>query len=248
MRLAPINLAVGTLLDFSGSNDGVASGNRFTPGTILEAAPTDGIDTGAGVPNWGQCELMYVRSNAAGTFALGRLVTIDKDFNIADLANTANLGRPVAVVLTAFAAGNVTPQFGWVMVAGIAPVQYAVAATAGQLFIGGAGQATPTAAAGKQLLNAQCLIAAATTFARNITTQNGSKVVKVGRSNGMFVGLTISGTGIPGATTIAAIDPSGVAITLSAAATATGTVAGTFTPTNYGIVHFNRMFAQGQIT
>jgi hypothetical protein len=39
--------------------------------------------------------------NSSSTFALGRLVTIDKDFNIADLANTANLGRPVAVVLSA---------------------------------------------------------------------------------------------------------------------------------------------------
>jgi hypothetical protein len=92
--------AIGTLLDFSGPNDGV-SGEPVHRRAMLEAAPTDGIDTGTNVPNWGQCELLYVRSNSSSTFTLGRLVTIDKDFNIADLANTANLGRPVAVVLTA---------------------------------------------------------------------------------------------------------------------------------------------------
>lgn len=246
MRLAPISQLAGTLLDFSASNDGTSAGNRFTPGAIMSAAPTDGVDTGTNVPNWGQCELLYVRSNSASTFTLGQLVTIDKDFNIAALASTAGLGRPVAVVLTAFAAGSVTVQYGWVMLAGIAPVQYSVAATTGLLYIGTAGVATPTQANGKQLNNATCLIAAASAFTRSVTTQNGSKIVKVARTNGMFVGQTPSGTGIP-ASTISAIDPSGQAFTLSSAATATGTVTGTFTPTGFGIVHFNRMFAQGQI-
>jgi hypothetical protein len=31
-------------------------------------------------------------------------------------------------------------------------------------------------------------------------------------------------------------------------ATATGTVTGTFTPTGFGIVHFDRPFVQGNIT
>jgi hypothetical protein len=56
----------------------------------------------------------------------------------------------------------------------------------------------------------------------------------------------VSGTGVPGGATIASIDPSGTAMHSLGGGTATGTVTGTFTPTGFGIVHFNRMFAQGQ--
>lgn len=247
MRLAPMNALVGSLLDFSASDDGVSAGPKYNLGAILDAAPTDGVDTGTNVPNWGMCTLLRVRSTSASTFALGRLVHIDKDYTILDVPNTAGTGKLLGVVLSAFAAGNVTTQYGWILLSGIAPVQYAVAATAGLLYVGGAGQATPTQANGKQILNASCLIAAASAFTRTVQTVNGSKQVRFSRSNGMFVGEAISGTGIPGGATIAAIDPSGQALTLSAAATATGSVTGTFTPTGFGIVHFNSSFVQGQI-
>lgn len=243
MRLAPINSLVGSLLDFSASTDSA----EYTLGTHLMAAPTDGVDTGTNVPNWGMSELVYVRSTAAGTFALGRLVHVDKDFTIADAPNTAGTGKHAYVVLTAFSAGSTTTQYGWVMRAGIAPVQYAVAATTGLIYIGGAGQATPTQAAGKQLLNCSCTIAAASAFTRSIKTQNGSTRVQIARSNGLFPGQAVSGTGVPGGATVSSVDPSGTSFVLSAAATATGSVTGTFTPTGYGIVHFDRPFVQGQI-
>lgn len=243
MRLAPQNGLLGGLLDFSGSKDAAF----YTVGGLLHAAPTDGLDTGTNVPNFGPSELIHVRHTGAA-MTPGRLVTMDKDFTIADLANTANLGRPAFVSLTNFAAGSTTPQYGWVMRSGIAPVQYAVAATAGALFIGGAGQATPTPAAGKQILNAICLIAAASAFTRTVQTQSGSKKLSMSRVNGVFPGQAVSGTGIPGGTTVASVDPGGNHVILSAAATASGSVTGTFTPTGFGIVHFDRPFAQGQIT
>ncbi len=249
MRLAPLSSLTGTLLDFSGSTDTA----RFTLGALIEAAPTDGLDTTANVANWGQCELLYVRSTSSSVINPGRLVTIDKNFTIADLANTAGLGQPVFVTLTRFTAGNTTTQYGWVLAAGIAPVQYAVAATTGLIYIGGAGQATPTQANGKQINNASCLIAAVSTFARSVTTTTGSSFVKVARVTGAYVGQAISGTGIPASSVISSIDPGGTGFVIGSAigtpvtATASGTVTGTFTNTGYGICQLNRSFAQGQV-
>lgn len=245
MRLAPINGLTGRLLDFGDSSDQT---DRFNLGTNIYCAPTDGVDTGTNVPNWGMCEVIWVRSTSSSTFNPGRLLTLDKDYTIADVPNTGNTGRQVYVSLSKWAAGNVTTQYGWVLRAGICPVQFAVAATAGAVFVGAAGQATPTAAAGKQILNAVTLIAAASAFTRTITTQNGSGIVKLSRTNGIFFDITVSGTGVPASTEVSAIDPSGQQITINNNATATGTVTGTFTPTGYGIVHLDRAFVQGQIT
>jgi hypothetical protein len=77
--------------------------------------------------------------------------------------------------------------------------------------------------------------------------------------DGLYVGLPVSGTGIPGSTTIAAGNDSGPnafgssagssqAVVMSAAGTADGTVTVTFTRTNISLVGGNRYFGQGQIT
>lgn len=245
MRLAPINGLTGRLLDFGDSSTDT---DRYNIGTHLFAAPTDGVDTGTNVPNWGLCELVWVRSTSASTFNPGRILHLDKDFQILDMPNTANTGRPVYISLTKWAAGNVTTQFGWVLRSGICPVQYSVAATTGAVYFAAAGQATPTPTAGKQILNATCLIAAASAFTRSISTQNGSSKVQLARVNGVFFDITVSGTGVPASTEVSAINPSGNEITINNAATATGTVTGTFTPTGYGICQIDRAFVQGQIT
>jgi hypothetical protein len=240
MRLAPISGLVKGLLDFQGSVD--------TPivnvGTLILAAPTDGVDTGTNVPNWGQCELLYVK-NVSTAITPGILVVLDKDFNATAAPSTAGLGKSLYVTLTSFALGSTTPQYGWVMVSGVAPIQTSVAATTGLVYIGTAGVITPTQANGKQVLNAACTIAAASAFTRTIQTANGSKRIGVSRVNGIFIGQAITGTGI--SSTVASIDPGGNAFYTAAAATATGSVTGTFTPTGYGIVQLSRPFAQGQV-
>jgi len=251
MRLAPIDAIIGVAMDFSASEDYPAAGfttgtfSPITPGAIIAAAPIDGVDTGTNVPNWGMAELMYV-FNTSTAVTPGTLVTVDKDFNITAAASTAGTGRPLFVTLTNFAAGSTTRQAGWVLVSGIAPVTFSVAATTGAVYIGTAGNATPTAAAGKQILNATTLIAAASAFTRTVTTRNGSAEIRIPRANGLFRGLTVSGTGMSG--TVSSIDPSGTSFTLSANASATGTVTATFTPTGFGIVQLSRAFGQGQIT
>lgn len=250
MRLVPLNGPVGRLLDFSGS-EGLSTAPEGRPwqiGTPMLAGSSQDVNDVAGVPNWGACDILHVRYAGAAILEPGRLVHVDKNFRIADAPNTAGTGVPLYVTLTRFAVGNVTEQVGFVLRSGICPVQYAVAATAGAMYVGGAGQATPTAAAGKQILNARCLIAAATTFTRQIYTQNGSNLVRTPDVGGMFIGQTVSGTGVPASSEITAIDQSGQSFTMSELATASGTVTGTFTPTGFGICQLDRAFVQGQVT
>lgn len=261
MRLAPLTGLMGQSLDFALSIDlpaSTSSGAKqhpIQPGMMITAASTDGeIDTTSNTPNWGVCELLYVVNTSSSTFNPGRLVHIDSNLAILDMPNTANTSRPVYVTLTRFSAGNTTRQGGWVLRSGICPVQYSVAATAGAVYFAAAGQATPTLTAGKNILNASCLIAASGSFTRSVTTQTGSSQVKIARVNGVFVGQAISGTGIPASSVVSAIDPSGTSLTIGSAvgtpvvATGTATVTGTFTHTGFGIVHLDRAFVQGNIT
>lgn len=251
MRLTPISMLAPRLLDFSVSDDV----QELALGTIVEASSSD-YDTTANVANWGMAELVYVR-NASVAILPGTICVIDKNFSVvasAAAASEANTGKPLFIAVTNFAAGSTTTQYGWVLRRGIAPVRYSVAATAGRVFAGTAGNATPTAAAGVQIMNAQCLIAAASTFTRSVTTRAGSSKVKTASVAGMYPGQAISGTGIPASSVISAIDPSGNSIIIGSAvgtpvnATATGTVTATMTNTGFGIVQCDYPVMQSQIT
>lgn len=249
MRLAPLNTVGPRLLDFSVSD----SVQEMALGTIIEAQGTD-YDTTANVANWGMAELVYV-ANASVAILPGTIVVMDKNFRVvASAASEANTGKPAFVALTHFATGSTDVQYGWVIRRGVAPVAYSVAATAGRVFGGTAGKATPTAAVGVQILNAQCLIAGASTFTRTGLTKSGQSRVKFPNVAGMFVGQAISGTGIPASSVISAIDPNGTDVVIGSAvgtpvnATATGSVTVTLTNTNFGIVQLDYPFFQGQVT
>jgi hypothetical protein len=250
MRLAPIDVLGPKLLDFSTSSDV----KNFGLGTPIQAAGTD-YDTTSNVANWGVAELVYVSSVGAAAIIPGTLVVLDKNFRItATAASEANTGRPVYVVLTAFQIGSTTEQYGWVLRKGICPIKYAVAATVGAVYGGTAGLATPTAAAGVQILNARCLIAAVSTFTRSGKTQTGSSRVRFSNVGGMYVGQAISGTGIPASSVISAIDSNGTdviigsAIGTPVAATGTASVTVTLTNTGYGICQVDSPTFQSQIT
>jgi len=252
MRLAVTSGPLtGQLLDFSTSKDlssTVVNGNSNSvqPGAVFSACGTDGIITTAGVANWGYSEILYVR-NVSTAIPNGTLVHLDKEFNISTVPNTGLSGSPVYVTLSNFAVGSTTAQGGWVMRSGVAPVLYAVTATAGAVYISAtAGSATPTNPTGqKQIGNAWCIIAVATTFTRTVTARTGSGQVRVPSTAGIFVGQTVSTAGntpIPTSTEISAIDPSGQFITVNNNAVASGSATGTFTATGYGIVQFDRPF------
>ena len=253
MRLSPVSAVVGNLLDFSASEPlypvagDLSASSPIQLGTYLEAAPTDGVILTASVPNWGLCEVVYVRNDSVALVP-GTLVHLDKNFSITAVPVTANTGRQVYVTLTNFAVGSTIAQGGWALRAGICPVLYATAAT-GPLGISGATAGNAAAnSAGRQLLNATTMIASTGAFTRTITTRNLSRQIIVSSAAGMFVGQAVSGTGVAASSTIASIDPSGTLVTLNNACTAGATVTGTFTHTGYGIVHLSRAFVQGAIT
>lgn len=251
MRLAPLNTVSPRLLDFSVSD----SVQEMALGTVIEAQGTD-YDTTANVANWGMAELVYV-ANASVAILPGTVCVMDKNFRVvasAVAATEANTGKLIFVALTNFAVGSTDVQYGWVMRRGVCPVSYSVAATAGRVFAGTAGKATPTAAAGAQILNAQCLIAGASAFTRTGLTKSGQSRVRFSNIAGMFVGQAISGTGIPALSVISAIDPNGTDVVIGSAvgtpvnATASGSVTVTLTNTNFGICQLDYPFYQGQIT
>lgn len=251
MRLAPMNVLGPRHLDFSSSD----SVQEMGLGTIVNAAGTD-YDVTANVANWGLAELIYL-ANASVAILPGTLLNIDKNFRVtatAAAATEANSGKALYVATTNFALGTTDVQYGWVMRRGVTPVRYSVAATTGRVFAGAAGTATPTAAVGAQILNAQCLIGSAATFTRLGKTQTGSSKVRFASIHGMFVGQAISGTGIPAASVISSMDPGGLFVEIGSAvgtlvtATASASVTATLTNTGFGIVQLALPFFQGQIT
>jgi hypothetical protein len=254
MRLAVVSGPLtGQLLDFSTSRDLTNSGtvlnglsNALQLGAMFTAASGDGLNTTAGVANWGLAEIVWVRNNGAAV-PNGSLVHLDKDFNLVLVPNTGLTGRPVFVTLTNFGVGSTIPQGGWVMRSGICPVLYAVAATVGPVYISATpGSATPTNPTGqKQIGNAHCLIPVATTFTRSVTVKNASSQVRLANQAGIFVGQTISTAGntpIIASTEISALDPSGQFLTINNNTIASGTVTATFTMTGYGIIQIDRPF------
>lgn len=238
MRSLTIDAAVGKLINFFAADDV----QKHQIGFRVSTASSD-YSTTASVGNALGGEAMYVK--ASTTIPTGSLVVLDKDGVVVVCPTTANTGRPVYVALSSFSA---TALFGWVMRAGVCPVTFSVAATAGPVFVGTAGNATPTAAAGKQLLNATTLIAAVGNFTRSARTFNGRPQIEVADVAGIYPGITVTGTGIPASTTVLSIENGTRTIVLSANATASGQITATFTHTGFGIVHIEQPFVQGQIT
>lgn len=249
---ASIDPVVGT--PALGMNQGINNQNPplTPPGQFITA-----VD-----PWWGAGEFVY--AYAAGTIRAFGLCVLTPSFqtvaaantvanqyryDATEVANTANQGRPLAVAMEALVAG----QLGWFCLTGLVPVNSTSAvAAAAAIGIVAAGQAGALAA-GKQILNADCLGLSATTVVKaNCTAGIGSTQLQVPSSDGWFPGVFLSGTGIAALTTVVSIDSSGRFVTLSVATTAA--VAGSVTATYnnatifYNILRLNRAFAQGAIT
>ncbi len=213
----------------------------FPLGTVMYGSPGDPSAT-ANVPNAGG-KFIYAKSAAAAV--IGAPLQLDKDYGLAALPNTGNTGAPLVIAASEFSTTN---TFGWVCESGQVPVKVSAAAAAGAaLFISGAGTLSSTIAAGKQILGISSLIGSTGAFTKAAVTTNGSPTVKVSDIAGLYVGLTPSGTGIA-ASTITAIDAGRREITLSANATASGSITATFTHTGYVIANIASPHVQGQIT
>lgn len=220
----------------------------FTPDTTQRhvlGMYVDAVD-----PFWGWGEFIYVK--ASGSIAKGLVCIIDELFNIVGVPNAANQGFPVCVAMSTMA----TLTFGWVIKSGYAV--YATTATvAADAALGITGVGTLGAnTAGKQILGIRNRKSATgTTAITNVQTTNNSSVLKTKGYDGWFVGMALSGTGIPASTVVAKLDPDGRTVYMGSAigtidklATATGSVTVTGTYTGFGAGIIDAPFAQGAIT
>lgn len=203
-------------------------------------------------PFWGWGEFVYGKSAAA--LNKGNVVVASVTLGSYDkVPNTANLGQNVLVAMNEMAIA----EFGWFMKSGLAVIKTnATVAALAAIGITAAG-VIGAFAAGKQLVGATNLKAATATQAlTNVQTTNGSAVLKTNGYDGWFVGMALSGTGIPASTVVARLDPDGRTVYTGSAigtvgdknSTATGSVTVTGTYTGFGLAQIDAPFAQGAIT
>jgi hypothetical protein len=203
----------------------------FDPDTVQRMQL--GIVVEAVDPYWGGGTFLY--GIAGEALAKGNLVNYTEVWSFIKLPSTANMGRPFGVVMAPMAIN----EFGWIQVAGrVAASSSADVAADAAAGIGTAGNVGANSA-GKQLLGYRSRIANAGTVAiTNVQTTNNSAILRTKGYDGWFLGMALSGTGVPASTVVAKLDPDGRTVYMGSAvgtvdklATATGsvTVTGTYT-------------------
>lgn len=209
-------------------------------------------------PYWGSLECVRLSIPTSTAVRVGQLSTLTSSYGFVSVPNTANLGQPVAVCSVDVPSNATYVQYAWFVLAGKFPVLSGASVAADTAFgITAAGQAGAIAN-GKQLLNGRVQVAATTTVVKTATLQSGSPYIKVSNPDGWFVGMALSGTGIPATTAVGAISADGTTITMvdtgttttdNATSSGSVSVTGTYNDgTRYwNVAVFDRMFAQGQI-
>lgn len=209
-----------------------------------------GVEITAVDPYWGQGTFMYIKS--ADAILKGSLVMYDEAFNGALLPSTAGQGFPFGVAMAPMASGT----YGWVQTKGRAVYKTNATVAADTAIAVAAAGIAGTLAAGKQLLGVRNRIAATGTKTVTANTVNGTAVLYCPAGyDGFFLGMALSGTGIPASTVVAALDPDGKRIYTGSAigttgdknSTATGSITLTGTYTGYGSGVINTPHAQGQV-
>lgn len=204
----------------------------FPLGTIITA-----VD-----PEYGEAEFMYLKGVA--NTVVGDIVIYDLFAKTTTRCPATGGIGPIAVAMSA----NVASQYGWYQISGAAVIRANAAISAGAvLYMAATGAVDDAVVAGEDLKSAISLTAAgASLSSRTASTVNGSDLVTVSGLDGLFVGATVSGTGIPGSTTISAIGPWGGLysnqIKLSAAATASGSITLSTAITNYVLGSIQRPY------
>lgn len=211
-------------------------------------------------PYWGGGQAVYLGVAPGTSFLVGTSVYADPSNNAVALPNAANQGFPVLFSLNNVQANASATQYSWFLASGTAPVLSTASVAAGAP-IGITGVGTLGAnSAGKQIVNARVELPATNTVVKaNVQTTNNSPLLRVSNSDGWFVGMALSGTGIPASTVVGAISPDGRTVTMFQTgtttvqnATATGSVSVTGTYNDgtrfWNVLDFNAPFAQGAIT
>lgn len=201
-------------------------------------------------PFWGWGEFVYAK--ASGALTPRTLCVLDETYLAVGVPNAANQGFPVCVAM-----GNMaTLTFGWFMTAGYGPIK-ATATVAADAALGITGVGTVGAnTAGKQILGVRNRVAqTGTKVLLSVLTTNGSSVLVTQGYDGWFLGVAVTGTGIPASSVVAKLDPDGRTVFIGSAvgtidklATATGSISATGTYTGFTLAQMNNPFAQGAIT
>lgn len=216
--------------------------NDFFVADTVQRQPL-GMEVTAVDPYWGAGTFLYLKS--ADAVLKGSVVMWDESFNSALLPSTVTQGFPFGVAMCPAASGT----YFWAQVCGRAVYKTnATVAADGVLAIAAAGILGATAT-GKQVLGIRNRVAATGTVALTGQTNANSNVLYFPNGyDGMFLGITVTGTGINASTTvIAALDPDGKrAYVGTAIGTATGrnstatglvTITGTYTGFGSGIIN-----------
>jgi len=201
---------------------------RMQLGTVIEA-----ID-----PYWGYGEFMYIKSNDA--ILKGSLVIVGTfpTFLGTLLPSTASLGAPFGVAMAPMASGT----YGWIQISGCAVYKTsATVAADAAVGIGTAGMIGAYSTL-KGMVNVHNLKAATATTTVTAGTTTGTGVLTTGGYDGFFIGMALSGTGIPASTVVAGLSSDGRTILTGSAigtfgdknSTATGSITLTGTYTGYG--------------
>lgn len=232
-------------------------GNWFAPDTT-QRHPIGSV-VPAVDPFWGYAEFVY--GKAGGTIAAFQMaqfgITISGSSTVHAMIvhpNTANTGRPVFIAMNSMTSG----QFGWfARVATLTPIAATNSIAADTAFAIVAAGNAGTLANGKQIVNAHNQLPSSQTVVKaNTLTQNGSATLVTAMGyDGWFLGMALSGTGIPASTVVAKLDPDGRTVYTGSAigtvgdknATASGSVSVTGTATGYILATVANPFVQGQI-
>ena len=207
----------------------------FTPDTV-QRQPL-GMTVTAVDPFWGAGKFVYIKS--ADAILKGSVCMWDESFNGALLPSAVTQGFSFGIAMNAIPSGS----YGWIQTEGRAVYKTnATVAADGVLAIAAAGILGATAT-GKQVLGIRNRVAATGTKTFTATTTLGSpSVVAQAGYDGAFLGMALSGTGIPASTVVAGLSPDGRTIFTGSAigtigdknSTATGSITLTGTYTGYG--------------
>ncbi|MGZ5029078.1 MAG: hypothetical protein ACXWAT_00565 [Methylobacter sp.] len=193
-------------------------------------------------PYWGLGVFMYIKSTDA--ILKGSVVMWDEAYQGVLLPTSTLQGFPWAVAMAPMASGT----YGWVQTEGRVVYQTNATVSADAIVAIAAAGIIGATATGKQLTGVRNRISATGTKTVSGTlTTLGSHVLRTSGYDGLFLGMALSGTGIPASTVVAKLDPDGRTIYMGSAigtvgdktATATGsiTLTGTYTGFGSGIIN-----------
>ncbi len=250
------------------------SAGAAVPPTALSNNLTVGTLVSSFDEYWGMGEFLLCQYQTASTaIPTGSLVTWDQNYVISLVTGATNTTGPMGFVSSNFPsdatlgaltapwnqAQTTNQLYGWVQIAGLGPVKTTATAATGQMYQSAtAGAVSSAQVNGEEILNSKIVVATGGTWSRyGATTVPGQLItgrseVFVNDKTGMYVGLTLAGTGIPTNSTITDMQTGrNNSVLISNTATATGPV--TITPAfNNGTIYtalamFVRPFGQGQI-